>query len=224
MRLQKKACIFGLFILVSSLGFANVSGEKVVLVTGFEPFGAFATNPSQLIAETLNGTSLNDAELIGIVLPVDFNKSLERAIEAVKRYHPNLVISVGLAARSKVVRVEKIAVNLKRFQNDDGTWSFPQRIDKHGPFFRVTTLHTSDITRKIQDAQIPVRQSFFAGFYICNALYYGLIGYVNDQNINTTICFLHVPLLDSQDPQGMPLETMVDAVKIAIQVSLGEIF
>jgi len=220
MRLQQGFCVIGFFILLCSFGMTSVSGSKVVLVTGFEPFGTYTTNPSQLIAETLNGSSLNDSEIIGVVLPVDFNKSVEKAIEAIEFYHPDLVISLGLAARSKTIKVEKIGVNLKRFQKDDGTWSFPQRIDKNGPFFRLTSLHTNTILRKIREAHIPVQQSFFAGMYICNALFYGLLGYINEQNDTILTGFIHVPLLDSQDPDGMPLGTMVDAVKLAIQISL----
>jgi pyroglutamyl-peptidase len=220
MKLQQGFCVIGFFILLLSLGMTSVSGDKVVLVTGFEPFGTYTTNPSQLIAETLNGSSLNDAEIIGVVLPVDFNKSVEIAIEAIEFYHADLVISLGLAARSKTIKVEKIGVNLKRFQKDDSTWSFPQRIDKNGPFFRLTSLHTNTIVRKIREAHIPVQQSFFAGMYICNALFYDLLDYINEQNDTISTGFIHVPLLDSQDPDGMPLGTMVDAVKLAIQVSL----
>jgi pyroglutamyl-peptidase len=220
MRLQKGCCVIGIIFLLLSLTSCNASGAKVVLVTGFEPFGLHSTNPSQVIAETLNGSILNDAEIIGIVLPVDFNQSVENTIEAIQHYQPDLVISLGLNARSTVIHVEKLGVNLKRFPKDDGTWSFPQRIDLHGPFLRITPLSTNDIARKIRHANIPARQSFCAGLYVCNAVLYGVLGYINDQNLNTSMGFIHVPLLESQDPKGMPLETMVDAVTIAIKASL----
>jgi pyrrolidone-carboxylate peptidase len=87
-------------ILLVPLAACNASGAKVVLVTGFEPFGSHSINPSQIIAETLNGSILNDAEIIGLVLPVDFNKSVENTIEAIEHYQPDLVISLGLDARS----------------------------------------------------------------------------------------------------------------------------
>jgi pyroglutamyl-peptidase len=221
MRLRQGFLVIGIFILVVPFGIFGVTGAKVVLVTGFEPFGTYETNPSQVIAETLNGSTLNDAEIIGVVLPVNFTTSVERTRDAIEQYQPDVVISLGLNAKSKVIEVEKIGVNLKRYPTDEGRWSFPQRIDKNGPFLRFTSLRTNDIARKIREADIPAKQSFFAGSYICNALFYGILGYANDQNLNTSIGFIHVPLLDSQDPQGMPLERMVDAVKIAIQVSLG---
>jgi pyroglutamyl-peptidase len=222
MRFQRGLQFIGILILLVPLGVYSTSGAKVVLVTGFEPFGSYTTNPSQLIAETLNGSTLNNAEIVGVVLPVDFNKSVEIAKEAIQHHHPDLVISLGLNARSHVINVEKIGVNLKRFPKDDGTWSLPHRIDKTGPFLHLTPLHTNDIARKIREANIQAQQSFFAGMYICNALFYGLLGYIDEQNVTTTIGFIHVPLLDSQDPQGMPLGTMVDAVKIAIQTGLEQ--
>ena len=217
MKLRAGFLVIGIFILVFPLGFSNGTGAKVVLVTGFEPFGVHTTNPSQVIAEMLNGSTLNDAEIIGIVLPVNFTASVEKAREAIELYHPDVVISLGLNAKTEVIEVEKIGVNIKRYPKDDGSWSFPQRIDTNGPFLRISPLKANDIVRKIRDADIPAKQSFFAGSYICNALFYGVLGYVKEQNLNTLIGFIHVPLLDSQDPEGMALEAMVDAVKIAIQ-------
>jgi pyroglutamyl-peptidase len=222
MRHQKVFLAFGIFFVFVSLGVCGASGTPVVLVTGFEPFGQYTTNPSQLLAETLNGSSLYGSEIVGVVLPVDFDASVERTKEAIQRYHPDLIISLGLSPRSHSIKVEKIGINLKRFQKDDGTWSLPHLIDKTGPLFRITSLDTKAVVGKIREARIPVQQSFFAGMYVCNAEYYGVLGYIHDQTLNTTAGFIHVPLLDSQDPQGMPLEIMIDAVKIAIQAGLDE--
>jgi pyroglutamyl-peptidase len=83
------------------------------LVTGFEPFGNYTVNPSQLIAQTLNGSTFNDVDIVGVVLPVDFNESVKMTTDAIQHYHPDLVMSLGLNARSQAIRVEKIGVNLK---------------------------------------------------------------------------------------------------------------
>lgn len=221
MSLRQVFLIIGIFILVIPFGTLSASGTKTVLVTGFEPFGSYTTNPSQVVAETLNGSILADAEIVGIVLPVNFTVSVERVIGAIEQYHPTLVLSLGLNAKSQVIEIEKIGLNLKRYPKDDGTWSFPQRIEKNGPFVRLTSLNTLNIVQTIRQANIPAKQSFFAGTYVCNAVFYGVLGYSKSQNLNTSIGFIHMPLLDSQDPQGLPVETLVDAVKIAIEVSLG---
>jgi len=142
------------------------------------------------------------------------------ATNAIQHYHPDLVMSLGLNARSQAIRVKKIGINLKRYPKDNGTWSFPRRIDVSGPFLRFSSLNTVAIVQKIRESNISVQQSYFAGTYVCNALFYQLLGYVSKQNSSRKVGFIHVPLLDSQDPEGMPLQTMVDAVKIAIQTSL----
>lgn len=222
MRVSQGFVFLGVFILLAPCLVFGASGSRIVLVTGFEPFGTHAVNPSQEIAETLNGSIINDSVIIGIVLPVNFTTSVQQASEAIATYHPDLVISLGLNAKATHIEVEKISVNIKRYPKEDGSWSFPWRIEKNGVFLRFTSLGTSEIARKIQDVGIPAKQSFFAGTYICNALFYGLLGYIHEQGSNTAMGFIHVPLLDSQDPQGMPLEKLVDAVKIAICVSLSE--
>jgi pyroglutamyl-peptidase len=220
MRRQRTLQVLGIFILLFPIGIYSASGAPVVLVTGFEPFDNYTVNPSQLIAEALNGTMLNDAEIVGVVLPVDFNESVEMTTDAIQYYQPDLVLCLGLNARSQDIRVEKIGLNLKRYPKDDGTWSFPRRIDVAGPFLRITPLHTVDIVQKIREANISVQQSFFAGTYVCNAVFYQVLGYLSQQDISRKMGFIHVPLLDSQDPLGMPLQSMIDAVKIAIQAGL----
>jgi len=99
-------------------------------------------------------------------------------------------------------------------------WSLPQRIDASSPFLRFSSIPTQNIVRKIREANISVKQSYFAGSYICNTLFYQLLGYVNEQNNSRKVGFIHIPLLDFQAQDGMPLQTMVDAVKMAIQTCL----
>jgi pyroglutamyl-peptidase len=220
MKHQRMLQVIGIFILLFPIGMYNASGAQVVLVTGFEPFGNVTVNPSQLIAEALNGSIINNAEIVGVVLPVDFNESAKIATDMIEYYHPTLVISLGLNARARDIEIEKIGVNLKRYPKNDGTQSFPRRIDSSGPFLRFSSINTINIVRKIREVNISVQQSYFAGTYVCNALFYQLLGYLSEHNNLIKIGFIHVPLLDSQDQNGMPLQTMIDAAKITIQICL----
>jgi pyroglutamyl-peptidase len=197
------------------------SEPPVVLVTGFTPFLNYTLNPSGLIAQAINGSIIGNATVIGLVLPVDFNSSVSQTILAIEQYHPVLIISTGLDAKTHRLNVEKISYNVKRYQKEDGTWSFPRRIDPTGPFVRISPLHTYTIAQKIRNADIPVQQSFFTGTYVCNSLFYQVLGYVSDHHLDIPVGFIHVPLLDSQDPDGMPLQQMVTGVDIAIQTSLA---
>ena len=38
---------------------------KRLLLTGFEPFGGFTTNPSDLLAQELNNQEINSVKIIG---------------------------------------------------------------------------------------------------------------------------------------------------------------
>ncbi len=166
----------GILILVLFSTFSLGTDAKVVLVTGFEPFGTHDINPSQLIAETLNGSIISNASVIGIVLPVNFSTSVEKAKEAIALFHPDVVISLGLNAKATGVEIEKIGVNMKRYPLENGRWSFPRRIDSKGPFLRITSLKTSGITRKIHEAGIPVKQGPESS-HLCRFSPYAAVGF-----------------------------------------------
>lgn len=193
---------------------------SVVLITGFEPFDIYEVNPSQLIAETLDGQVINGAEVVGIVLPVDFEESVENVTQAIEDYNPILVISLGLSPRTHVINVEKFGVNLKKLPRNECLWFFPRRIDPCGPFIQASTLDTREIVIGIRGDDILVKQSLYAGMYVCNTVLYELLGYIDEHDLDIQAGFIHVPLLPSQDPEGMELETMIDAVTIAIETSL----
>lgn len=193
---------------------------SVVLITGFEPFDIYEVNPSQLIAETLDGQVINGAEVVGIVLPVDFEESVENVTQAIEDYNPILVISLGLSPRTHVINVEKFGVNLKKLPRNENLWIFPRRINPYGPFIQASTLDTREIVMDIRSDDILVKQSLYAGMYVCNTVLYTMLGYIDEHDLDIQAGFIHVPLLPFQDPEGMELETMIDAVTIAIETSL----
>ena len=47
------------------------------LITGYEPFDDYSTNPSEQIAEQLDGKTISDTEVVGEVLPVQFEYTSE---------------------------------------------------------------------------------------------------------------------------------------------------
>lgn len=195
--------------------------DTLVLVTGFEPFDQYDVNPAQLIAENLDGEEIDGAHIIGITVPVDFNDSVAVVTQAIEQYNPDIVISIGLEARIHTIHIEKIGLNLKRLPADEVEIFRYRRIDPCGPFVRLSSIPNRCITKAIRNAGIPARQSFYAGTYICNALLYGVLSYIEDNDSSMKVGFIHVPLLSSQDPnRGMELDTMINAVKIAIRESL----
>ncbi len=187
----------------------------VILVTGFKPFGEYTINPSQIIAEALNGQTLQNKTILAIILPVNFSLSKGILQNALKQYQPQVILNLGLAGRSRCIHIEHVALNLGRGIND--RWHLPQRLNHEGPWFYTSTYNTDAIVAAIRDASIPVRKSFSAGLYVCNAVMYYTLQYTYENNQCTPAGFIHVPLLSSQDTQGMELERMLEAVTIALQ-------
>lgn len=196
------------------------SNNTTVIVTGFGPFSIYDINPSQLIAEELDGQFIDGVEVIGIVLPVDFDLSVENIIKAIDDHTPQVLISTGLSPRAKKMNVEKIGINIKIYPRNEKKWFIPRRLDPCSPFIRISSIDTKEIVSEISNAGIASRQSYYAGYYICNAVLYSALGFIKEKEIPTKAGFIHVPLLSSQDPNGMELETMVEAVKISIKTSL----
>jgi pyroglutamyl-peptidase len=198
----------------------NEKTSSVVLVTGFERFGPYDINPSQLIAVALNGTQIGNVSIYGLVLPVDFNLSTAVICNAVSVLHPVLVVSVGLKARTHVITIERQGINLKRDPAAQGSEQRLHRISTQGPFIEASSLPIRKMVTALRTDGISSRQSWFAGTYVCNSVYYTTLKYVDQQGLDTPVLFVHVPLSSSQDPKGMNLDTMVKAIKIMIQIGV----
>ena len=79
-----------------------------------------------------------------------------------------------------------------------------------------STLPLDDIVLKLKQKNINVEISNTAGTYVCNNLFYHLMNYIEENNLNIKAGFVHVPLMDEQLKSkgnfSMPLSTMVEGV------------
>lgn len=83
-----------------------------VLLSGFEPFGGVSHNSSwdvvEQAAETITG-----AEVHTVLLPVEFRRSAEMLVQRIGEVEPDVVITVGLAAGTGTLRLERVGINLR---------------------------------------------------------------------------------------------------------------
>ena len=193
---------------------------KTILLTGFLPFSKYAINPSQLIVENLNGTIIKNATVIGRILSVDFELSRLEIYRAIDELKPSVVLSLGLSPATRWIDVELIGWNIRGIPKKENPLIPYERLNKSGPFFRLTSLNALKITTAIWKAGIPAYLSFSAGTYICNSVLYNTLSYIKENNLSINAGFIHVPLLLSQDPKGMELGTMILAVTEALKVSI----
>lgn len=195
------------------------SSVPVVLVTGFEPFGNYSVNPSGEVARVLNGTMVDGALVVGVVVPVNFTTAVMSVEDAIVRYHPVLVIGPGLNARlDGRVAVERWGVNVRQRPRVDGRWVPPVVLVPGGPVVRRVSIPVERCVVSLRAAGVPCRGSVWAGTYVCNAVLYETAGYVEGSGVR--FGFVHVPLLVNQSAEGLPLSVLVAAVQHVIATSL----
>ena len=209
--------------MLALLGISLNASATTVLVTGFEPWEEFDPNHSYSIAAALDGQEIGGATVVGIELPIDFDDSVEIITKAIEDYDPVVVISIGIDPDAHLIAVERIGSNLKYDYPDED--AKPDFNDYNGPLFRFSSLPAWHIIKEMRKAKIPVRQSFNAGTYVCNAVLYGTLGYIKEHELAIKAGFIHVPPVISEDEKkGLALDTMIDAVTIAIQVSMLDVY
>jgi pyroglutamyl-peptidase len=172
-----------------------------VLLTGFEPFGEHAVNPSQLIAE----------ELGGVVLPVSYARAAGGLRRALDERDPDLVVAFGLADDRDAVTPERFAHNLDeadRTDNDEARGSGAE-IDPAGPIAYRSTLPVDEIVAALRAHDIPAAVSRDAGGYLCNHLFYVLMHSLKPGRSGG---FVHVPPLDV-----LPRERLLDAARVIVE-------
>lgn len=188
--------------------------QDVVLVTGFEPFNQWEYNPSGEIALVLNDTAVGDVRVVGLVLPVTFDGSYACLREAIARHDPAAVIALGLDGGARSIQVERIALNLRH----PSLWRFAP-INVAGPLLRHTMLPAADVVAAMQREDVAARQSWFAGLYVCNYVFYRLQGDAGQRGIKAG--FIHVPPVPSQQPYGMELATMMQGIRTAVNITMA---
>jgi len=186
-----------------------------VLVTGFEPFGGEAVNPSweaaALVSSTVAGTRLER-----VLVPTTYEGSIETVTAAIDRYQPTAVLMVGQAGGRTELSIERIAINLDDAQAPDnaGVVREGTAIVADGPCAYMASLPLREMTARLHEAGVPAAISNTAGLFVCNHLFYGVLHYLAVQQLNITAGFVHVPFLPQQvtSRPGTPSMSLAEIV------------
>lgn len=174
--------------------------SPIALITGFEPYGGQARNPSAELAQALDGAAIAGLRIVGRTLPVALD-GLPAHIDALlDETRPALVIALGLAPGEPMIRLERFAVNLADFEIPDnaGARLVNAPIASHGVVARAATLPLRAIVAALLTAGIPARLSSSAGAYLCNAALYLLLDALERRRWQVPCGFIHVPSLPEQ--------------------------
>lgn len=141
-----------------------------VLVTGFEPFGDNAGNPSALLARMAG----DEPGVVGAVLPVTWDGAVAGFAGLVERHRPAAALAFGLAAGTDRIRVERVALNLDDAEAPDngGEVRRGRRIVEDGPVGHWAGLPVDAMVDALRAAGLPAGPSAHAGAYVCNHLFF----------------------------------------------------
>ncbi len=201
-----------------------------VLVTGFEPFGGHALNPSTLIARALDGAMIAGHRVIGRVLPVD-TTTVVAALEAAvaDAGSPVLVLGTGLAADRTSLALERTAVNVLSFDIPDNAGNLIREglIHQNGEAARFAKFPLEEIVAAWHAAGVPGYVSETAGTYVCNQVFYELLALKGPPMLSG---FLHLPCSHelaiargAAKTPSLSLETMQTGVEMLIATALGHV-
>lgn len=193
------AVILSGLLMAFTLQSACAEQPRVILVTGFEPFGGDVTNSSWEAVRNLDGKHFGNATVVVAQLPVVWGKAAEKLHELTKAHKPVAVISFGQAGEEPVL-LETTAHNVRE-NIPDNEKKMPQtlQIYNHAPPALKTGLPLPEIEIRLRTAGIPVRVSQDAGTYLCNDIFYTLMYDPGTDNTKRNPRgFVHVPPLDAR--------------------------
>lgn len=196
---------------------------NVILVTGFEPFGGEASNPSWEICRKLPAT-IGRTRVETLQVPCAFRTSIEAVAQAIEKHRPALVVCLGQAGGRDRISIERIGINIDDARAPDNAGERPvdEAIAPNGPPAYFATLPIKAMAQAVRDAGVPAEVSNTAGTYVCNHLLYGVLHFIAASGHATRAGFIHVPYADAQvlDKPGQP-SMSVAAMTRGVEAALG---
>ena len=148
--------------------------SATLLVTGFEPFGGDAANPSGDATRLLDGETLGGHILRGAVLPCVFAEAPAQLRALVDAHRPVLLLCLGLAASRRGFHLERVAINLidARIADNAGAQPVDTPVDSAGPPAAFTTLPVKAMAAALRAEGFDADVSYSAGTYVCNQVFH----------------------------------------------------
>ncbi|MBP3399222.1 MAG: pyroglutamyl-peptidase I [Erysipelotrichaceae bacterium] len=194
-----------------------------ILVTGFDPFGGESINPSSEVVRRLPKNVL-DAEIIPLIVPTMFQLSISVIEEAILKYDPDVIVSIGQAGGRNAITVERIGINVDdaRIPDNAGVQRIDEPVVSLGPAAYFSTLPIKAMVQHIQNKGIHAAVSNTAGTFVCNHVMYGVLHLCATKYKNKRAGFIHIPYLIEQTqskPQypSMSLEDIITGIIASLE-------
>ena len=200
---------------------------KKILLTGFDPFGEENINPATEVVEKFSNEKIAGYQVKTLEIPTVYKKSVEKIKEKIDEIKPDLVISIGQAGGRTDISLERVAINIDdyRIEDNEGNKPVDKVINPQGENAYFSTLPIKKMVKRINENGIPAKVSNSAGTFVCNHLMYGLLNYIEKNDLDIKAGFIHIPFLPSQvvdkkNKASMSLETIKKGLKIAMETAI----
>lgn len=195
-----------------------------VLLTGFDPFGGEALNPSWQAVQALHGRRIAGHRVVAAQLPTVFDASLLALTGLMRMHRPALVICVGQAGGRAAISLERVAINVNDARIPDNAAAQPvdTPVVADGPAAYFSSLPIKAMLQALQRAGLPAEVSQTAGTFVCNHVFYGLMHALATRRgfKHTRGGFIHVPWLPGQGQPCMATDDLVRGLRLAIATAL----
>lgn len=197
---------------------------KIILLTGFEPFGGASRNPSGEVALAWHGREVAGARVVGAVLPCVFGAARRELVRLLRRHRPSLVLCLGVAAGRDAITPERVAINVDdaRIPDNAGRQPVDRPVVRGGPVAYWSTLPIKAMVAGLRARGVPAAVSQTAGTFLCNHVFYGLMHAVRRRR-GVRAGFVHVPAMRESAARGepaLPLSVLTEATGVMLETAL----
>lgn len=195
------------------------ASNPVILLTGFDPFGTDAINPSWLVARALQGQRIAGHTVVAAQLPTVFGQALQQLGTLHRQLQPALTVCLGQAGGRAALSIERIGINVDdaRIPDNQGAQPIDTAVVPGGPAAYFASLPVKAMLRAVQRAGVSCEVSQTAGTFVCNHVLYGLMHLLACEGVDGMRGgFVHVPWLPEQGQPHMALRDMVRGMHAAL--------
>ncbi len=171
----------------------QIAIPTLVLMSGFEPFGAYDTNPSYDALIPLHEQLILNLDIRVIEIPVTWESGWPSLLEKIDELNPDVVVGTGVAG-SDAMRFETLARNVASGKDEDDMTLSGEPVVTGGPATIPTELPVSQMSDAMDGGGFDVMISDNAGDFLCNYVFYNLMYHVdNSDDPPVAAGFIHVP-------------------------------
>jgi len=197
---------------------------KIVLLTGFEPFGGASRNPSGEVALAWHEREVAGARVVGAELPCVFGTARRELERLLARHRPSIVLCLGVAAGRDAITPERVAINIDdaRIPDNAGRQPVDRPVVRGGPAAYWSTLPIKAMVAHLRSRGISAAVSQSAGTFLCNHVFYGLM-HAMRRRAGVRAGFVHLPAMEEAAVAGepsLPLAVLTEATGVMLLTAL----